>query len=601
MSYLKKCFTFLICTVIVMTCTVVLITKISRQIIITELLQDVIRNPCTSQLQSVALDLSMALHLRRDRHESRRRTEHALKQVHRMIRQHHEITAQLSACNTKERTKDRREGALLDVCPEKYMALSKEHVLTNCTNSRPFEDVLSILLNGFDYDETNQVTVVLREINAIYPRLTVHLALGKRLVVPSDVTVDVIQHVLSKTATTGYVWNELVKMASTDYVLVGRRMEHFPLTGRLERMVRVVSELGVDIVGGALRAPNGHWSMGCQQTSLRNYTLAYVAGYYMSAASCAYCDYIPSPFVTRTSTLRAFNLEYTPRLAVFHDYFLRVREVGKLVVSCPDVMFYVQNDDAVSPSRRHDEWTHVARRLRLNRVKFPDGTRLSYSCKEADITCTWTAGVIVPICCLESLVKAINDIMGMCTKIGMYCSTNCGTTLGAVKFSGVLPWELDADIAYVPKRNASLWWQRHQFEKLGYTLEIVYAKLCPKYDPENVYCEAFVLRCPGGWGIDIYSSSGANIAESHLVQDPRLTPTKVLIVGQWINSHNNPGLYARNQYGYEILRHSEHWIVKHIPSTQRLDGGQFERCPSPGSHFCLDEYIADGNIDLMHP
>ena len=192
MSYLKKCFTFIICTVVVMTCTVVLITKISRQIIITELLPDIIRNPCTSQLQSVALDLSMALHLRRDTHESRRRTEHALKQVHRMIRQHREITAQLGACNTKERTKDRREGALLDVCPEKYMALSKEQVLTNCTNSRPFEDVLSILLNGFDYDETNQVTIVFREINAIYPRLTVHLALGKRLVVQSDVTVDVV-------------------------------------------------------------------------------------------------------------------------------------------------------------------------------------------------------------------------------------------------------------------------------------------------------------------------------------------------------------------------------------------------------------------------
>ena len=123
----------------------------------------------------------------------------------------------------------------------------------------------------------------------------------------------------------------------------------------------------------------------------------------------------------------------------------------------------------------------------------------------------------------------------------------------------------------------------------------------PNTTPENFDCEAFVLRCPGGWGIDIYGSSGASIAESHLVQDPRLTPTKVLIVGQWINSHNNPGLYARNQYGYEILRHSEHWIVKHIPSTQRLDGGQFERCPSPGSHFCLDEYISDGNIDLMHP
>ena len=48
----------------------------------------------------------------------------------------------------------------LDVCPEKfettnpvYSWFTKRPVLTDCTNARPFQTVVSILLNGFDYTD----------------------------------------------------------------------------------------------------------------------------------------------------------------------------------------------------------------------------------------------------------------------------------------------------------------------------------------------------------------------------------------------------------------------------------------------------------------
>ena len=219
------------------------------------------------------------------------------------------------------------------VCPEKYLGtqadypwFEKGRILTNCSGVRPFASVISILLNGFDYARESQLQVVLREIYATYPRLTVHLAVREKMIIPEEVKLNVLQLVLGQRPAASDVWNRLVATASTDYVLVGRRIERFQWYALLERMVRVVAELGVNAVGGSLRTPDGHWSMGCQQTRLRNYTLTYRDGYHMSTNSCAYCDYIPSPFVSRTSTLRAVKFKMVSPDTVFHDYFLRLSQ-----------------------------------------------------------------------------------------------------------------------------------------------------------------------------------------------------------------------------------------------------------------------------------
>ena len=32
------------------------------------------------------------------------------------------------------------------------------------------------------------------------------------------------------------------------------------------------------------------------------------------------------------------------------------------------------------------------------------------------------------------------------------------------------------------------------------------------------------------------------------------------MAGHWIPVSYNPGLHARNRYGYEIYKHSQHWL-----------------------------------------
>ncbi|KAI0228259.1 hypothetical protein LSAT2_021263 [Lamellibrachia satsuma] len=498
----------------------------------------------------------------------------------------------------------KRKKVALAVCPEKYLGtiadypwFEKGRVLTNCTNARPFPRVISILLNGFDYADERQIFVVLREIYATYPLLTVHLAVHENIVIPEEVTLNVLQHIFGKSAAND-VWNGLVEKATTDYVLVGRRIERFQWYALLERMVRVVSELGVDAVGGALRTPDGHWSMGCQQTRLRNYTLTYKDGYHVSTNSCAYCDYIPSPFVSRTSTLRTVKFKMASPDTVFHDYFLRLQKDRKLVMSCPDAMFYVLANNE-SATLLQKQWIPMVQTYALNHVNLADGRQMSFTCSEAKTIVSSIGGIIKPVCAIETLLKAIHDTMDICQKIGIFCYLDGGTTVGAIKFNGILPWEHDADITYEPSKNFTLVDHRYEFKKLGYKLSLKYPEKC-QFDVNNFQCGHCDLDIPH-WRMGLWNGARPRLMID-VLRENRIESTKLLFGGRWLNVPINPALSMRSRYGYELLKHAEHWItLGYSTSWLPYHGGTFQKCPRPGSHMCLDlQYPADGNMDFIY-
>ena len=492
------------------------------------------------------------------------------------------------------------------VCPEQYLGtkadypwFEKGRILTNCSDVEPFESVLSILLNGFDYASESQLQVVLREIYATYPRLTVHLAVREKMIIPEEVKLNVLQLlVLGQRPAASDVWNRIVATASTYYVLVGRRIERFQWYALLERMVRVVTELGVDAVGGSLRTPDGHWSMGCQQTRLRNYTLTYRDGYHMSTNSCAYCDYIPSPFVSRTSTLRAVKFKMVSPNTVFHDYFLRLTQEHKLVMSCPDSMFYVlaNNENA---SSLHQQWLPMTQAHSLNRAKFADGRHLSFSCHESLADFEWSVGIIVPICEIETLRKAILETMALCREIGLFCQLQEGTALGALKFNSILPWERDACISYMTSNGVSFLDHRDKFIKLGYKLSAGYSEKCHQFEPgSNELRYDYDLHVAGR---RIVLGGVSSRLATDFLRENRIESTKLLIGGRWVNAPTNPALTLRNRYGYELLRHAEYRSqFKYATSSLTVDKDKFTSCPYGGSQTCLDQYPTDGNVDFIY-
>ncbi|KAK2150791.1 hypothetical protein NP493_2730g00004 [Ridgeia piscesae] len=538
-----------------------------------------------THLQNIAIHLSKVVESTWRTPEAQIEARNALKLTQAALA---EFVIELSLTTVANATKgspQNKTGKPLVVCPEKYLGTNidypwfeKARVLTNCTNAPPFPSILSILLNGFDYSDQSQLVVILREIYATYPRLTVHLAVAEKIVIPEEVKLDVHQHIFGQNPASNDIWNGLAEKATTDYVLVGRRIERFQWYALLERMVRVLSELGVDAVGGSLRTPDGHWSMGCHQTRLRNYTLTYRDGYLISRKSCVYCDYIPSPFVSRTSILRTVQFKMTSTNTVFHDYFLRLQKDRKLVMSCPDAMFYVLANNK-SMSSLHKQWIPMIQKYAINHVNLADGTRLSFSCKEAKTSFSWAGGVIVPVCAVESLLKGILDAMDICRKIGLFCHLDGGTTLGAMKFNGILPWERDADLSYVTSKNITFWEHRDEFTKLGYKLSLKYPEKCRKFDRNNERCGHYDLVIPH-WRIELWGATPRLMTD--FLRENRIESTKLLIGGRWMNAPTNPGLNSRNRYGYELWKHAEHWItLGYSTSWVPYHGGRIRNVPNP--------------------
>ena len=515
-----------------------------------------LQNKYKLHLQNIAIHLSKIVELTRRTPEAQTEARNALILTQAALAEFG-IEFPSNTVNKITTIKSPENGTetLCVVCPDKYIGTNADYpwfekgrVLTNCTKAPPFQTILSILLNGRDYPDQSKIILVLREIYATYPRLTVHLAVAEKLLIPEDVKVVVHQHILGNDPASSSIWNTLVERATTEYVLVARQIEHFQWYVLLERMVRILSELGVKAVGGAIRTPDGHWAMGCQQTRLRNYTLTYRDGYHTSKQSCAYCDYIPSSFVSRTSTLRAIQFKMASPSTVFQDYFLRLQKDRKLVMSCPDAMFYVLAVNKTA-SLLQKQWIPMAQKYAINRVNLADGRRLSFSCNEANTKFPWTGGTIVPVCAVETLLKGIIDAMDICEKIGLFCHLDGGTTLGAMKFNGILPWERDADLSYVTSKNITFWEHRDEFRKLGYTLLLIFPENCRKFNGSNQRCYHYVLQVPH-WRIELWGATPRLM--TYFLREKKIESTKLLIGGLWMNAPTNPALTSRNRYGYEL-------------------------------------------------
>ena len=159
---------------------------------------------------------------------------------------------------------------------------------------------------------------------------------------------------------------------------------------------------------------------------------------------------------------------------------------------------------------------------------------------------------------------------------------------GAVKFNGVLPWDIDGDIVFLAKNFSVIEKLKSKIEKAGYTLSVGYGVK----DGRTGY---FALKTTN-WKVDLW---GFTEFGSHMDVAKGVIPTKVMFSGQWVNHPHNPGLFARNRYGNGIYRHQEHWRRhKHSSAWILYNPGSFLECPEPGHSSCLDQYPADGNMQF---
>ncbi|KAF7256908.1 hypothetical protein EG68_05952 [Paragonimus skrjabini miyazakii] len=390
----------------------------------------------------------------------------------------------------------------------------------------------------------------------------------------------------------------------------------------VDRMLRVMNNLSVDVVGGAVRLePEGRWYSGCYQSVVRNFTIRLHPGHDMSAQSCAYCDYIASPFLVRRDVFQQgmFNSSMSDLIPFVQFFIGGLHNIDSnrvlTTVACVDVLFHVAGAVGLRgqglAETPKSSWLPLARKWSINRIVLPGQVDHRWTCKEAGINCAHfkRAGLITPGCCLEELADCVKGFLTLAAEHNVSAFLVSGTNLGAVKtYGGFLPWERDADICWDGFKHAvvsgpikTALHDRYQCELGPITLETKYGldiEACSKIT--NNSCVYFPLHSVN-WRIELY---GEPILVSERLWGLK-HPTSIAINGIWATTVPNPGLALRHQYGGNILGHVQHWrdlgySTGWSPYTN-VEIAPFPTCPDDAiRHSCLfGNYLPVGNIQFQ--
>ena len=397
----------------------------------------------------------------------------------------------------------------------------------------------------------------------------------------------------STNAKPGEVWNRMIKETRTPYVLLARGVMFFDEDARLKRMLGILGRKDIGVVGGAFRYPGGHWFIGCQQSVMRNYTLSYSGGYFSSDKSCLFCMHVDGPFMVRTALMKTllFDTSFVSEQVVFADLFLRLNHKKIQAMVCPDSMFHVYNNTDLS----RESWTPLARKWELNVINI-GSERIPLRCSDLPASCNKHSGRGLSPCCMQDIADQIKFLARTCAKNNITISLNAGTMLGAIKFGGIIPWELDADVSFAKENSSavlarSLW---NYFKEKGYNVRNYSNKRRAHID---------LHRKGSSWKLEFngfynyaYMKGGAIYDALHIKH------TLVNLDGEWIPTVSNPGLNMFNKYQPELYKHSQHNSDYGLGYARRYVGARsFRRCSKVNHHSCLKQFNLDGNLQFLEP
>ena len=475
----------------------------------------------------------------------------------------------------------------IQLCPEIWRGIYKGYKTSNCSmRVSPIPSILSVLLNFVQYPEPRTSKIVLDGLRAVHPNIPLIVAWpeGQKDLFTTDHSGVTLLPVKAGEDASN-VWNGLVSSAKTPYVLVGKDLIYYDSDTYIERLFRVMkTSSAASMIGGAIRTPNGHWVIGCEQSSLMNYTLSYRSGYYRSQHECVYCDHIAGPFIAKRE-----HLNFTPNLAddtaTFASLFLDLKDRGVKSQVCPDGMFHVR--DLYNASQNAKFWQPLAKYQKVQTV-IVNGKEFEYTCGQVGIRCGRPTGIGLAPGCMQQLADEVAFLMNTCEEKNMYCDLRSGTLMGAVKMSGILPWELDADFYITWSNFTDILKMKSWFRARGWS---VVKKSQNGIDFRKRWST---------WRTECYGTTDDNpVSSTHprYFTSKGMKPTRVNIAGHWLVAPHNPGWLMRREYGPEIYRHSQHNMVFGKRPMAVYKPRKFTKCRRKHS-ACLDKYCLDGNIQF---
>ena len=134
---------------------------------------------------------------------------------------------------------------------------------------------------------------------------------------------------------------------------------------------------------------------------------------------------------------------------VFMDFFFKLREKGKLILVCPDLMYNTGQNQPATPNKI--DWLRLAKKWTLQGISNDLGPKkmLTFECHQVDLKCdpeVQTKSRLVPWCCMEAAYHIVKTMNLIHQAIGVHYELDSGSLLGAVKLNNFIPWDIDGDI-----------------------------------------------------------------------------------------------------------------------------------------------------------
>ena len=485
------------------------------------------------------------------------------------------------------------------VCPQVYNSTyvsdtHYQHTIDTvpCSYVPPLKDVITVLISSNNHDDIN-INFIINQISALYD-INFEVLTNLTVNTSSSVRVNIYDSKLKE----GVQLNGIIKDIKTPYIFLVKNLVDFNNQSSIERMIRVIDDLkylGVAVSSGSIRNATGHWILGCLQSKALNYILSYRMGYYFSKHECSYCDDILSPFVVSKNTFDKVKFsDYLSGQVMIRDWFLKLKDNGTLSMICPDVMFYVKD----FLNEKYEDWKEFAGIWKFNEIRMEliQNSKMEFSCEDIGISCSnyrsiLELGQLLPKCCTKIFQKNVKDLIKYADENHLRYELNAGNVLGAIKLKGHIPWDIDTDIAILCKD-----WSKWVLIKDSYLKSLGCSfKLVQNNRYFTVYCNSFFIEF---YCID-------DLSTWYLPNSVQNFSTKLLYDGTWMYTRGNPGLYSRNLYKFDDLRHARHWrYYKSDDETKQMDRYyvppvSWPPCKSNLQHTCQNSFPIDGNIPIL--
>lgn len=493
------------------------------------------------------------------------------------------------------------------------------NVLSDLMYKSSFKWIKDInLLLGLTSRDFRKHSKMLNDIRTIFPRF-------KWVVVPGKGLSKTLLYILEN--------GEVTKI-----IFLARSLRYLDKNFDIKEFLKPLRRNNCHVIGGSSVYPDETWQLGCYQSKLIWSQYKVQQGFDATyGRNLVRCDTIDGPFATHTDLMRDFLQTRWKVRYSYWDHFLHlfkgapntdlvyiefmyfVKKKNKIILIHPESIFKT-NDTRFWLNTSRDQWKEFVVKHEIGEIMISEGEdqglHHEFTYTEAESKCEYHDDMLPPRPCIMDLHNMLINSYKLFDRYGLGYTNEDGSALGATKFGTTIPWDLDQDFAFRTSDFTELLKHEAEFNKIGIKFDtkkldvpcargLSHAKswscgYMSLYDV-NWYLEAWgqYLLISDFYRPDLVPDKFRNSLEWYWRSKANVTLVKM--GDHWTVSRSNPGVYSRSRYGSNFLRHVKHWS-KHLENSYSdyiMHGRRFPECPYEGHHLCMNQYLADGNIQFQ--